>query len=59
MVMPGTAKENAGFSWLEISTILLFMGIFIAVVLNSLTKASLTPVNDPYLKESIQHHTIK
>jgi len=51
--------NHAGFSWLEISVVAGFVGLFLAVVLNALTKASLVPVNNPYLKESIQTHTIK
>jgi hypothetical protein len=30
-------------------------GIFIAVILKNLTKAPLTPVNHPFLDESIHH----
>jgi hypothetical protein len=56
--MPGAVgAEGAGFGWLEISISLGFIGMFIFVVFTTLTKASLTPVNNPYLKESLQHHT--
>jgi hypothetical protein len=57
MIMPGSVGAEAGFGWLEISTVLGFIGAFIFVVFSALTKASLTPVNNPYLKESLQHHS--
>ncbi len=57
MIMPGAVgAENAGFGWLEISMALGFLGAFIFVVFSTLTKSSLVPVNNPYLKESLQHH---
>lgn len=59
MIMPNSVHHHIGLGWLEISIATGFVGLFLAVVLNGLTKASLVPVNNPYLKESIQHHTIK
>lgn len=56
MIMPGAAGKAAGFGLLEISITAGFTGLFIFVVLNALTKASLVPTNNPYLKESINHH---
>ena len=41
---------------LELGTFIGFAGLFVFVVLNTLSKAALVPTNDPYLKESIQHH---
>jgi len=43
--------------WFEIGMFLGFLGLFIYVVLNALTKARLIPVNHPMLKES-EHHQI-
>lgn len=57
MIMPGSVGAEAGFGWLEIMVALGFIGAFILVVFSALTKASLTPINNPYLKESLQHHT--
>lgn len=58
MIMPGGVGESvASFGLLEISMFLLFIGLFIFVVLNTLTKASLVPSNNPYLKESIHYHS--
>jgi len=55
MVTPGSIGSSACISFLEIGMFLLFAGVFIYVVLNSLTKAPLTPVNHPFLDESIHH----
>lgn len=49
----------AGFSmpgFLEIGTMLGFFGLFMFLVLRSLSSAPLIPKNDPYLGESIHHH---
>ena len=55
MVTPGSIGSHASISFLEIGMFLLFAGVFIYVILNSLTKAPLTPVNHPFLDESIHH----
>ena len=63
MVVPNVTDPTSHTSisglFITLATALGFVGLFLVVVLNALTKASLTPVNNPYLKESIQHHTIK
>lgn len=49
----------AGFTLpglLEIGTFLGFLGLFLFIVFRNLSKAALTPENDPYLKESLHHH---
>jgi len=40
---------------MEIGLALLGLGFFIRTILNNLTKAPLTPVNHPFLDESIHH----
>ena len=42
---------------LEIGTMLGFLGLFLFVAFTALGKASLVPKNDPYLEESLHHHT--
>ncbi|NND14805.1 MAG: hypothetical protein HKN89_00600 [Eudoraea sp.] len=42
---------------LEIGTFLGFLASFLYVSLTQLSKASLIPKNDPYLAESLHHHT--
>ena len=55
LIMPGTVGDHAGIGLLEIGTTMAFAGIFIYVVLNSLSKANLYPVNHPYVLESANH----
>lgn len=58
MVMPGAAGHDFhhGIGLLDAGMFVLFLGVFIRVVLGTLAKAPLTPVNHPYLEESIHHH---
>ncbi len=71
MAMPGSMKAYShtlghdaahhfvypGLGLLEIGAFLTFCGLFTMVVFWELSKASLVPVNHPYIKESIIHHT--
>jgi len=56
MIFPGVVKANWSFGLLEILTPCLFVGIYILLAFNGLTKVSLMPKNDPLLKESLHHH---
>jgi hypothetical protein len=55
MVSAGSMGAQASIGFLEIGMALLFVGLFIRVILTNLTKAPLTPVNHPFLDESIHH----
>lgn len=55
MVSGGSMAKSASIGFLEIGMALAFLGLFIRVVLTNLTKAPLTPVNHPFLDESIHH----
>ncbi len=57
IVMPGAVGHDFhhGIQLMDVGFFLLFLGIFITRVLSTLTKAPLTPVNHPYLEESIHH----
>jgi len=55
MVSAGSLGVNAKLGFLEVGMALLLTGSFIYVILNNLTKAPLTPVNHPFLDESIHH----
>ncbi len=55
MVMPGTVGEHGGIGALEIGMTMAFAGLFIYVVLYSLSKANLYPTNHPYFLESANH----
>lgn len=55
MVSAGSMGESAHIGAMEIGMALLVAGLFIRVLLTNLTKAPLTPVNHPFLDESIHH----
>jgi hypothetical protein len=55
MVSAGSMGANANIGLLEIGMAILFAGFFIRIILMNLTKAPLTPVNHPFLDESIHH----
>ncbi|MDA8930457.1 quinol:cytochrome C oxidoreductase [Bacteroidia bacterium] len=55
LIMPGTIGDHAGIGMLEVGTTMAFAGLFIYVVLNSLSKANMYPTNHPYLLESANH----
>ena len=56
MVMPGAVQADWGMGILEIGMFLGFLGAFLFVVHNALSKASLVPKNHPYLDEAKHHH---
>lgn len=55
MVSAGSLGANAQLGFIEIGMALMVLGGFAYVVLNNLTKAPLTPVNHPFLDESVHH----
>ncbi|MBL1279452.1 MAG: quinol:cytochrome C oxidoreductase [Fluviicola sp.] len=55
MVSGGSLGANAHIGFLEIGMLILMAGIFIRVILHNLTKSPMTPVNHPFLDESIHH----
>jgi hypothetical protein len=55
MVMGGSMGKHAYIGFMEIGMALLVFGFFIRMILVNLTKAPLTPVNHPFLDESIHH----
>lgn len=55
MVSAGSMGAQAHIGFLEVGMALLFVGIFIRIILTNLTKAPLTPVNHPFLDESLHH----
>ncbi len=44
--------------FLELGTFIGFLGFFVYMTFRDLSKASLVPINDPYIEESIHHHVI-
>jgi hypothetical protein len=56
MIIPSTVHPAAPIGYFEIGMLLAFAGLFLYMTFNALTKASLIPVNNPFTKESIEHH---
>ena len=57
MVTPGVVKAEWHLGWMEIGTMLGFLGLFMYVVQTSLSKAPLLREKHPLLQESL-HHSI-
>lgn len=57
MVMGSIRKDDAALSWLDFGIASLFIGLMIHFTGRALAKKSLVSEYDPYLKESIVHHT--
>lgn len=55
MIAVGSQGPNAYPGFIEFGIGLLLAGVLIKVILTNLTKAPLTPVNHPFLDESIHH----
>jgi hypothetical protein len=55
LISAGSLGATAKIGFLEIGMALLVAGFFIRIILHNLTKAPLTPVNHPFLDESIHH----
>jgi hypothetical protein len=56
MVMPGTVKYYPHLSWYEFGIPLGFVGIIMWGVGRFASKTPMTPMNHPFLKESMIHH---
>ncbi|MCO5258557.1 MAG: quinol:cytochrome C oxidoreductase [Crocinitomicaceae bacterium] len=55
MVTVGSMGPTSHFGIFEIGMALLMLGVFMRIVLINLTKAPVSPLNHPYLDESIHH----
>ncbi len=58
MIFPGTMKEVQTIGVFDIGLTIGFTGIFLWIVLQSLTKANLLPKNHPYLQESFHYENL-
>ena len=56
MIMPATVGDQWFIGWSEIGSILFFLGLFIFVVFNALTKAPLVAKGNPLMEESKHFH---
>lgn len=54
-IIPGTS-EKLQFGLIEITTFIGYAGLFVYVVISSLGRRKIVPVNHPYLQESLEHH---
>jgi len=57
MLSPGILGESAQIGFIEIGCVFLYLGGFLYVVFNALTKKPLLCKNDPFLKESFHYET--
>ncbi|MEJ7911800.1 MAG: quinol:cytochrome C oxidoreductase [Chitinophagaceae bacterium] len=57
MVFPSISRDHVPFMLADFGIGLGFVGLIMFVTAKALTKASLVPINHPFLKESIIHHT--
>jgi len=55
MTHPHTVGADGGIGFIEIGTYLVFLGLFLMIGFNALTKHSLVSKGHPYLKESVLH----
>jgi hypothetical protein len=56
MIMPGTMKEHWHLGWIEIGTMLGFLGLFLFVVLRKLASRPVSNTNHVFYQESVHHH---
>ena len=56
MIMPATVGDRWFIGIPEISSVLLFAGLFMFIVFTALTKAPLLAKRIPFLKESEEFH---
>jgi hypothetical protein len=57
MVMASISKDHVTLGWLDFGIMALFVGVMIFFVGKALAKVPLVARNNPFLKESIIHHT--
>lgn len=55
MIMPGTVESHRGFGIIEIGTAIGFVGLFVFLVMNKISKHPLAAKNHPFLDESLNH----
>lgn len=56
LVTPGAMQQNGHIGLIEIGTLLAFLGLFLYIVLNAISKRPLLVKTHPYLEESLHHH---
>ena len=56
MVTPGVLGKDWHIGFIEIGTMIGYLGLFVRVTLGELSKASIVPKNHPMYQETIHHH---
>jgi hypothetical protein len=56
MITPGVMKSHWHLDWVEIGTMLGFLGLFLFVVLNKLASRPVNNPNHVFYEESVHHH---
>jgi len=56
MIMPGTVGDAGTFGLMEVGCMLLFLGVFLTLLVRTLTSRSLVQHNHPFLEETLRHH---
>ena len=56
LIMPNFSKTKVIFGWVEITTLLWMMSLFVLVLVWNLRKHALIPLKDPRLQESLEFH---
>ncbi len=56
MITPGVMKYDGGLGFMEIGSAMIYLGAFLWITLNSLSKNLLVAKNHPTLEESMHHH---
>jgi hypothetical protein len=57
MIMPAAAGETSGLGIIEVFMTVIYAGIFLFVVLRSLSTVPLIMKNDPFLEESLNYES--
>ena len=55
LILPNFNHHGFDLSWLDISTLVGFVGIFLGILGKKLTGVALIPTQDPFLEKSIHH----
>jgi hypothetical protein len=57
MIVPGASHGKGFYGITDVLAPFFFIGLLLFVVFTAISKAGLYPVNHPFWKESLQHHT--
>ncbi len=58
LIMPNFSKDYIPFGWMEITTMIWFISLFVLVLAWNLNRYALIPLKDPRLQESLEFHQL-